>query len=143
MNIKDLGRKLTLYRDRAGFTMEGLAAKSGVAENTILAIEKGRGNPTVGTLDALAKTIGIPVVSLFEADLQPLKTAVKIKRGLQPKTVPSVEDTFQLLSHYRGLPPERKALVAMFVFDDPSYLVEFPDFVHALEVYLRSSKLIK
>lgn len=42
MNIKDLGQRITRLRNLKGLTYEALAKASGVTENTLLAIEKGR-----------------------------------------------------------------------------------------------------
>ncbi len=44
-----------------------LSRRSGVARNTIAALERGEGNPTVDTLYALADTLGVPLASLLEA----------------------------------------------------------------------------
>lgn len=62
MDIKAIGERLTKYREDAGHTMTSLSAASGVAENTILGIEKGRANPTLGTISALEKTLGKPLI---------------------------------------------------------------------------------
>lgn len=48
--------------------MASLSAKSGVTENTLLAIEKGRGNPRLDTLEALSRTLGVPLAALFGID---------------------------------------------------------------------------
>ena len=45
-----------------------LSRRSGVARNTIAALERGEGNPTVDTLYALADALGVPLVAtLLEA----------------------------------------------------------------------------
>jgi len=44
-----------------------LSRRSGVARNTIAALERGEGNPTVDTLYALADALGVPLASLLEA----------------------------------------------------------------------------
>lgn len=58
MNIKDLGQRITRLRNLKGLTYEALAKASGVTENTLLAIEKGRGNPTIGTINAIEGVLG-------------------------------------------------------------------------------------
>ena len=44
-----------------------LARRSGVARNTITALERGDGNPTLDTLYALADALGVPLAALLEA----------------------------------------------------------------------------
>ena len=44
-----------------------LSRRSGVARNTIAALERGEGNPTVDTLYALADALGVPLATLLEA----------------------------------------------------------------------------
>ena len=39
-----------------------LSRRSGVARNTIAALERGEGNPTVDTLYALADALGVPLL---------------------------------------------------------------------------------
>ena len=47
-------------RDAAKLTQDELAAKSGVAQATISSLERGtRTNPTIDTVDRLAKALGI------------------------------------------------------------------------------------
>lgn len=71
MNIKALGLKIKGLRESAGLTMEKLASQSGVAKNAILAIEKGRGNPTIGTLEAVASALELTLSQLLGADVKP------------------------------------------------------------------------
>jgi transcriptional regulator with XRE-family HTH domain len=47
-----------------------LSRRSGVARNTIAALERGEANPTVDTLYALADTLGVPLSSLLEEPRQ-------------------------------------------------------------------------
>src|SRR3954447_18531674 len=43
-----------------------LSRRSGVARNTIAALENGEGNPTLGTLYALADALNVPLSDLLE-----------------------------------------------------------------------------
>jgi transcriptional regulator with XRE-family HTH domain len=52
---------------RGGVSVLALSRRSGVARNTIAALERGEGNPTVDTLYALADALGVPLASLLEA----------------------------------------------------------------------------
>ena len=52
------GRMLRFARSRANLTQRGLAAKSGVPQETIARIERGRADPRLGTLDRLLEACG-------------------------------------------------------------------------------------
>ncbi len=49
-------------------TQQELAARVGVTRQTILSIERGRYNPSVGLALRLAGSFGVPVERLFEID---------------------------------------------------------------------------
>lgn len=54
-----------LLRD---MTQQELAERVGVTRQTILAIERGRYNPSVGLALRIAAVFGVPVEALFEID---------------------------------------------------------------------------
>ena len=49
-------------------TQQELADRVGVTRQTILSIERGRYNPSVGLALRLAETFGVPVEELFEIE---------------------------------------------------------------------------
>ncbi|GMV07771.1 MAG: transcriptional regulator [Gemmatimonadota bacterium] len=49
-----------------GLTQEGLAERVGVTRQTIISIERGSYNPSVGLALHLAKALGVTVEELFE-----------------------------------------------------------------------------
>ena len=51
---------------RGGMSALELSRRSGIARNTIAALERGEGNPTVDTLYALADALGVPLSALLE-----------------------------------------------------------------------------
>ena len=53
---------------RGDLTQEDLAAQVGTTRQTILAIEKGNYNPSVGLALALAAALGVTVEDLFQLD---------------------------------------------------------------------------
>ena len=56
-----------------------LARRSGVARNTITALERGDGNPTLDTLYALADALGVPLAALLETP--PASVVVRAGEG--------------------------------------------------------------
>src|SRR6478735_3723658 len=57
-----------------------LARRSGVARNTITALERGDGNPTLDTLYALADALGVPLAALLER--APASVVVRAGEGV-------------------------------------------------------------
>jgi putative transcriptional regulator len=65
----EVRNQLRRYRLLAnGMTQQELADRTGVTRQTILSIEKGRYNPSVGLALRLAHTFGIAVEELFELE---------------------------------------------------------------------------
>jgi transcriptional regulator with XRE-family HTH domain len=60
-------RALNLRHLRGDMSALELSRRSGVARNTIAALEAGEGNPTLDTLYALADALGVPLAALLEA----------------------------------------------------------------------------
>ena len=60
-----LGQTIAAAREEKGMSQRQLSRNSGVIQAEISKIEQGRGNPTVTTLQKLAKALGRTVASLF------------------------------------------------------------------------------
>jgi transcriptional regulator with XRE-family HTH domain len=60
-------RRLTDARVRAGFRPVDLASRAGVSLATVVRAERGR-PPTLGTVEALARALGVPVAALLSDD---------------------------------------------------------------------------
>lgn len=58
------GRMVRDARRRAQFTQRGLAAKSGIPQETIARIERGRVDPRITTLDRLLEACGYGLESM-------------------------------------------------------------------------------
>lgn len=66
--IKEIGAKIRSSRVEQKMTQLDLAVKSGMEENALQRIEKGRTNPTIKTLLKITNALKINFVQLFEAD---------------------------------------------------------------------------
>lgn len=53
-------------RAARGWSLEALAARSGVSKGVLVALEQGRGNPSLGTLVRVADCFGLPITGLVE-----------------------------------------------------------------------------
>jgi transcriptional regulator with XRE-family HTH domain len=70
-----LGRQLRRERRRRGFTLEGLAAASGVSRSMLSEVERGSRVPTVLVLDRIATGLGTSIARLLREE-QPARTVV-------------------------------------------------------------------
>ena len=62
-----LGEELVARRKSKGWTQEDLVEHSEVHDNTIRALEGGKGNPRLDTLEKLARAFGIRLGELITA----------------------------------------------------------------------------
>ena len=58
--------RLKTLRERRGMTQEQLAEKSGVSRTYLARLETGRQDPTLSTLEKLAKALKVKVAKLIE-----------------------------------------------------------------------------
>lgn len=61
-----LARRLKSLREARGWTLDALAARSGVSRSNISLIERGQSSPTASVLDKLSAGLGVTLASLFE-----------------------------------------------------------------------------
>jgi transcriptional regulator with XRE-family HTH domain len=61
-----MAARLKAIRERRGLTQEQLAEKSGVSRTYLARLETGRQDPTLSTLEKLAKALGVKVRRLLE-----------------------------------------------------------------------------
>lgn len=66
-----LARNLKRWRGERGFTLDSLAARSGVSRGMIIQIEQARTNPSVGTTVKLADALGVSISTLLDHDRGP------------------------------------------------------------------------
>jgi transcriptional regulator with XRE-family HTH domain/predicted Fe-Mo cluster-binding NifX family protein len=63
-----VGRRLRELRTRRGFSLRGLADRSGLNVNTLSLVENGKSSPSVSTLQQLALALEVPIVTFFESE---------------------------------------------------------------------------
>lgn len=72
VNGVKFGAFIRQNREALGFTLQELADKAGCTKSHVWAIESGStANPTVAMVNGLARGLGIPVMSVFSAALNP------------------------------------------------------------------------
>lgn len=57
--MEEIGKQIQLRRRELGLTQQEAADLSGIGINTLVAIERGKGNPSVGNLSKVADTLGL------------------------------------------------------------------------------------
>ena len=61
-----LARPLQALRAERGWSLDQLAARSGVSKGVLVSLEQGRGNPNLGTLARVSDAFGVPMTRLVE-----------------------------------------------------------------------------
>lgn len=60
--MKSIGEEIKKRRNELQITQQTLADLAGIGINTLVAIERGTGNPSLGTLLAVLDTLGLELV---------------------------------------------------------------------------------
>src|ERR1700721_984648 len=66
-----VARTLQALRADRGWSLDQLAARSGVSKGVLVAIEQGRSNPNLATLARIGDAFGVPVTQLVETSGSP------------------------------------------------------------------------
>ena len=76
---KMVGQRIRRYRELRGWSVRQLAREAGIAHPALLRIERGQGMLPVGTLDKLARALGLLLSDLVrEDDREALERAEKL-----------------------------------------------------------------
>jgi len=66
-----VGRTLQALRADRGWSLDQLAARSGVSKGVLVALEQGRSNPNLATLAKIGDAFGVPVTRLVDLRGEP------------------------------------------------------------------------
>ena len=77
-----VGRHVRAERARLAWTLEELAARSGVSKGMLVQVEQARCNPSIATVCRLADALGVSVASLVEAPEVPTTRIVRGEEGV-------------------------------------------------------------
>ena len=67
MTPRQFGRRLKALREAHGMSQAALAARAGLTREYVNKLEAGRYDPTLGTLGALAKALGVTELAFLDA----------------------------------------------------------------------------
>jgi len=68
MDMTELAKRITALREAKGYTVNGLATRSGVSQSFLRDIELGKKKPTVDTMDALCWALDISLKDFFDTE---------------------------------------------------------------------------
>jgi len=63
-----LSIRIRTLRDLSGISLRELSRRTGITAANLSLIERGRGNPTLTTLQRIAAGLGVPVVDLLQRE---------------------------------------------------------------------------
>ena len=75
-----LGKRISDLRRKAGITQERLAEKAGLSLKHLGQIERGKGNPTLSSLEQLAVSLGVSLPELFELEHEQMTRGELVKQ---------------------------------------------------------------
>lgn len=101
-----VGAALKQWRLRQGLTQEGLAEKSTLSYKFIGEIERGSANPTIDTLNTLARALDVDIGELLTADDQAPAEYQMSKKQLQ-RLRDAAEEIDGVLRQLTGSPARR------------------------------------
>ncbi|MFF2398547.1 helix-turn-helix domain-containing protein [Streptomyces goshikiensis] len=101
-----LARNLKHWRGERGFTLDSLAARSGVSRGMIIQIEQARTNPSVGTTVKLADALGVSITTLLDRDRGPRVQLVLPGEGVRMWSTEAGSGATMLLGDDRRGPLE-------------------------------------
>ena len=92
----ELGRRIRELRTERSMTLEALAGRAGVTRSFLSTVERGRSNPSIAVLRAIASALDVPVFMLFTDPHQNVTIVRPRDRGrISPGGSPV---TYELLS---------------------------------------------
>lgn len=134
-----IGSALRGLRDRRALSARQLAANSGVSAAMISRIENGQVSPSISTLNALAKALDVPLVSLFRETGSGHSDFTHVKKGEGLKSTRIVDrhvHEFVNLAFHRRRDLQFEAHTITLVRQDarpPAYIGHGVIFLYALE----------
>ncbi|WP_282608920.1 XRE family transcriptional regulator [Pelagibius sp. Alg239-R121] len=76
-----IGIALRALREEQGLSARNLALESGVSASMVSRIESGQVSPSISTLNALSRTLNVPLVSLFRETASDHTDFTHVKKG--------------------------------------------------------------
>ncbi|MCW3010107.1 MAG: helix-turn-helix protein [Solirubrobacterales bacterium] len=78
---KDVGRRVRMHREIQRMSSSDLAERSGLSRTIVSRIEHGEGNPSIGTLWRISRTLRVPLGDLLQDPILPRTRVVRAGEG--------------------------------------------------------------
>jgi transcriptional regulator with XRE-family HTH domain len=78
-----VGRHVRAERARYGWTLDELAARSGISRGMLVQVEQARCNPSIATICRLADALGVSVAELVDAPEAPAARVLRAEEGVR------------------------------------------------------------
>lgn len=78
-----IGQRVRALRGKRAWTLDDLAARSGVSRRTLVTIEQGQANPSIAVLSSISDALGVAFVSLVETG--PSEQIQVVRAGQGPR----------------------------------------------------------
>ena len=127
MGMENVGK--ILRQSRGKRSQEEVAAAARVTVKTLQRLEAGQGNPTLGTLEDLARALKMNVgqlIGAYEAAPAPTPEQFKIDPAKQSRSDRALLEAAQLLEALARASAPRRALILALLYRDESYLDALP-----------------
>ncbi|GAA2456377.1 XRE family transcriptional regulator [Streptomyces glaucus] len=80
---QSLARNVRRWRTERGFTLDTLAARSGVSRGMLIQIEQARTNPSLGTVVKIGDALGVSVTTLLDYERGPKVRVVPAEQAVR------------------------------------------------------------
>jgi DNA-binding XRE family transcriptional regulator len=126
-----IGREVKVFRVKLGLTVADIAEAAGISLGMLSKIENGLTSPSLATLQAVARALGVPVTALFR-QFEERREAVHVKAGegmVIERRGTRAGHQYQLLGHISN--PSSNLVVEPYLITLTSESDVFPLFQHA------------
>ncbi len=123
MKMRSFGQRIKYYRQHAGLTQEEAAGRAKIATMTFQRLERGIGNPTIGSLEAIAEALNCSVADLYSAgpdapfEARPTPQDLKALIELAGPKLPWGPLSL-ILESFSKAPPAIRAAILAVLYDD-------------------------
>ncbi|MFI6205984.1 helix-turn-helix domain-containing protein [Streptomyces sp. NPDC051041] len=80
---QSLARNVKRWRTERGFTLDALAARSGVSRGMLIQIEQARTNPSLGTVVKIGDALGVSITTLLDYERGPKVRVVPAEQAVR------------------------------------------------------------
>lgn len=136
MGIEQIGLYIKRQREILGWSQEDLAEKAKVARRNIQRLELGQGNPTLGTLEAIAAALGVSTIDLYA---EPIHEPPPVQSQPTPYEQRVLDATlaegFALIRAFAKLNIAQRNLALAVIYQNPEFLIglspsDFPEWLN-------------